>query len=169
MNCGWKGKTLKRNSVGSTWIPGRCFMIKDALKLFITDQILDEIVLQTNNYAKRHCYQENKMRLSTNTYHTDSVPWKPLKRIELEAFIGLLIQAGVRHTNHGSKNELSKINSNVPIYHATISLRRFKNLLRLFRFDDREHPNKSDRLLPIRLLLHRFPQQLLDTSHRRKI
>ena len=41
-----------------------------------------------------------------------------------------------------------------------MSLRRLKNLLRFLRFDDREHRNKSDRLSPIRLLLHRFAQQL---------
>lgn len=51
-------------SLRTTKVQGRLpaqFMLKkksdfkDAFKLFIiTDRILDEIVLQTNNYAKRH-------------------------------------------------------------------------------------------------------------------
>ena len=105
------------------------------------------------------------MQLTTNPYHTDSVQWKPLERIEFEASIGLLIQAGVRHANHESTNELREISNNVSIYHATMSLQGFKDLLRFLRFDDQEHRNKSSRLSPIQLLLHRFVQTTPSILH----
>ena len=96
--------------------------------------MITQNVVQTNDYAKQHFNQQNKVQLTTDTHCTGSVQWKPLERIEFEAFIALLIQAGVPHANHESTNELWEISNNVPIYHATMSLRRFKDLLRFLRF-----------------------------------
>jgi hypothetical protein len=92
--------------------------------------MLDEIVLQTNKYAKRHFDRRNQIRSNTSPYQSASVHWKNLDRIELEGFIGLLIQAGVRHANHESTTELWNISESLPLYHATMSLQRFKDLLR---------------------------------------
>ena len=37
---------------------------------------------------------------------------------------------------------------------------QFKGLLQLFRFNDRQRLDKSDRLAPIRFILERFVKQL---------
>ena len=50
--------------------------IKEAFKLFITDQMLDEIFVQTDNYAKRHLDQVSEVQLTTSTYHRNSVYFK---------------------------------------------------------------------------------------------
>ncbi len=80
--------------------------------------------------------------------------------MELEAFVGLLIQAGVGHSNHESITELWDIRKNRPIYRATMSLQRFRQILKFLRFDDRLERNKSDRLAPIRHIFDSFVKQL---------
>jgi hypothetical protein len=134
--------------------------IKEAFKLFITNEILNEIVLQTNEYANRHIDQQNQNRLNAGTNSTKSNKWKNLDCIELEAFLGLLIQAGVGHVNHESLTELWDISQSRPIYHATMSLQRFKQLLRFLRFDDRQRRDKLNRLAPIQYVLQCFMKQL---------
>lgn len=122
--------------------------IVDAFKLFLIDEILDAIVLHTNNYARRYYNQLNQKR-NAGIYKLKLIQWKELDRIELEAFLGLLIQAGTAHMSHRSIDELWDISKNCPLYHATMTLKRFQNLLRFIRFDDRLKRNKSDRLAPI--------------------
>lgn len=68
--------------------------IVDAFKLFFTNDISDAVVLQTNNYARRYFDQQNQ-RQNTAACHSKSIQWKEFDRVVLEAFIGLLIQAGV--------------------------------------------------------------------------
>ena len=63
--------------------------IVDAFKLFITDDILDEIVSQTNKYAKRPIDHVNQRRSDASPYRTAQTRWKDLDRIELEALIRL--------------------------------------------------------------------------------
>ncbi|CAF1167844.1 unnamed protein product [Rotaria sordida] len=134
--------------------------IVDAFRLFITEDILNEIVMQTNKYAKRFIDQENQRRLNNRNNHKQPVKWKQLDYIELEAFLGLLIQAGAEFSHHQSLVELWDISRSRPIYHATMSLERFKNLLRFLRFDDRQRRDKSDRLAPIRYVFQSFTKQL---------
>ncbi|CAF1384390.1 unnamed protein product [Adineta ricciae] len=134
--------------------------IIDAFKLFITDDILDEIVLQTNKYAKRHIDQVNQRRSNATSYRTTQIRWIDLDRVELEALIGLLIESGVRHSNHASTDELWDISRSVPVYHATMSMERFKYLMRFLRFDDRQRRDSADRRAPIRSIFQRFVKQL---------
>ncbi|CAF1224457.1 unnamed protein product [Adineta steineri] len=133
--------------------------IVDAFKLFLIDEILDAIILHTNNYARRYYNQLNQKR-NAGIYKSKLILWKELDRIELEAFLGLLIQAGAAHMNHRSIDELWDISKNCPLYRATMALKRFQNLLRFIRFDDRLQRNKSDRLAPVRYILESFAKQL---------
>jgi hypothetical protein len=132
----------------------------DAFRLFITKDILNEIVMQTNKYAKRFVDQENQRRLNIKNNHKQPIKWKELDYIELEAFLGLLIQAGAEFSHHQSLLELWDISRSRPIYHATMSMERFKHLLRFLRFDDRQRRNKSDRLAAIRYVFESFTKQL---------
>jgi hypothetical protein len=89
------------------------YTIVDAFKLFFINDILDIIVLQKNNYARRYFDQQNQRQFNADTHHSKLIKWKELDRIELEAFLGLLIQAGVSHTNHQSVEELWNIGKNL--------------------------------------------------------
>ncbi|CAF4730885.1 unnamed protein product, partial [Rotaria sp. Silwood2] len=106
---------LKRKSASITAIQ----TIVDAFRLFITEDILNEIVMQTNKYAKRFIDQENQRRLNNRNNHKQPVKWKQLDYIELEAFLGLLIQAGAEFSHHQSLEELWDISRSRPICHAT--------------------------------------------------
>lgn len=140
--------------------PGSVTLIQtmiEGFKLFVTNEMLDEVVLQTNKCARRYFDRQNQKGFDTGT---NSNKWKQLDRIELEAFLGLLLQGGVGHANHQSITELWDISRSCPIYHATMSSERFRNLLRFLRFDDREERNKSDRLAPVRCIFESFTKQL---------
>ncbi|CAF3081518.1 unnamed protein product [Rotaria sp. Silwood2] len=106
--------------------------IFDVFKLFFTNDILDEIVLQTNKYAKRYFTEQHYMQLNARNHQTKLTKWRDLDCTKLEKFIGLLIQAGVGHNNHESITELWGISKNRPIFHATMPLRRFKQLSQHF-------------------------------------
>ncbi|CAF3304581.1 unnamed protein product, partial [Rotaria sp. Silwood2] len=100
------------------------------------------------------------MQLNARNHQTKLIKWRDLDRTKLEVFIGLLIQAGVGHNNHESITELWGISKNRPIFHATMPLRRFKQLLQFLRFDDRRQRDKFDRLAPIRYIFQCFVKQL---------
>ncbi|CAF3757597.1 unnamed protein product [Rotaria sp. Silwood1] len=117
--------------------------ILDAFKLFLTHEILDEVVIQTNRYA------EHK-----------SSKWKLIDRIELESFIGLVVRAGLHRNNHESLSDLWDISQSSPLYRATMSLQRFRQFLQFLRFDDRQNYDKTDRLSPIRYIFELFIKQL---------
>ena len=146
-----KAKTGAVTSIGT---------IMDAFKLFITDEILNEIVWQTNRYAKRWLNQQEQKGSKFGASETKLYHWRNLDRVELEAFIGLLIQSGISHSNHESINQLWDISDSLPIYHATMSSHRFKEILRFLRFDDRQRRDKTDRIAPIRFVFERFTKQL---------
>ncbi|CAF1304382.1 unnamed protein product [Rotaria magnacalcarata] len=74
--------------------------IRDAFKIFFTNEILDQIVLHTNLYAKRYFDKKIRPQQDSNNIPLDSHCWKPVDRIELESFIELLIQSGV-HRKEG--------------------------------------------------------------------
>ena len=134
--------------------------VLDAFKLFFTNEILDQIVLHTNLYAKRYYDKKIRPQQDSNNIRFDSYCWKPVDRIELESFIGLLIQSGVHRSNHELLNDLWDISRSCPLYRATMSLQRFKHLLQFIRFDDTQTRDKSDRLGPIRYIFDIFTKQL---------
>ncbi|CAF1486160.1 unnamed protein product [Rotaria sordida] len=126
--------------------------ILDAFKLFSTNEILDQIVLHTNLYAKRYFDQKIRSQQDSNSIILDSHCWKPIDRIELESFIGLLIQSVVNRSNHELFYDLCNISQSRPLYRVTVSLQLFKHLLQFIRFDDQETRDKSDHLGPIRYI-----------------
>ncbi|CAF5212294.1 unnamed protein product, partial [Rotaria magnacalcarata] len=95
-------ETLKKNGVIWSIYPSleqsrtaAANTILDVLKLFFTNEMLELIVLHTNLYAKRYYDKKIRPRQDSNNIRSDSHFWKPVDRIELESFIGLLIQSGV--------------------------------------------------------------------------
>ena len=81
--------------------------------------------------------------------------WIDVDAVELKAFIGLLIAAGLLHLNHTKIDDLFAQDSpfHVPIFSATMSRTRFKSILSAIRFDDiktREKRRSTDKLAAIR-------------------
>lgn len=61
--------------------PTKVPSIFEAFKLFLTNEILDEIVFHTNRYAEQYFTMHRRLQ-------TDSRRWHPIDRLELESFIG---------------------------------------------------------------------------------
>ncbi|XP_037042530.1 piggyBac transposable element-derived protein 4-like [Bradysia coprophila] len=109
---------------------------EDAFFLYFNDFIITEIVKYTNIEAENHT--EN---------------WKPVDVIEMRAFFGLLLTAGHLKQNNTNYITLWSVKYGSPIFRATMSLVRFKLLLRFIRFDDkatRSIRRATDKLAPIR-------------------
>ena len=96
--------------------------ISDAFKLFLTNEILNEVVIQTNRYAEQYFDQNKRSKIDSNAIKSKSSKWKPIDRIELESFIGLVIQAGLHRNNHESLRDLWDISQSSQLYRATLSL-----------------------------------------------
>ncbi|KAF4514013.1 UNVERIFIED_CONTAM: hypothetical protein B566_EDAN018641, partial [Ephemera danica] len=110
----------------------------DAFLLFI-QPILRLIVMYTNMRAQRiH---------ADNDYNT---PWKDCDEVEIKAFIGLVLLAGVLRQSKHSLTELWSATVGPPIFRATMSLHRFKQLSRFLRFDDKDLRPADDKFAPIR-------------------
>lgn len=104
-------------------------------------QLLLNALTTTNNYAR------NRDANPTNS-------------TEIYALLGLLYLSGVGHVNHLNCEDLwSRNGYGVEMFHLTMSLQRFKFLLRCIRFDDKEtrlERRKTDELAPIRKIFEIF-------------
>ncbi|XP_049790133.1 piggyBac transposable element-derived protein 4-like [Schistocerca nitens] len=114
-----------------------------------TEDILDAIVRYTNQYIDT--VQEHFSR-ARDISHTDVT--------EIRAFIGLLYLAGAYRGNRQSLEELwGTEGDGVEKFSLVMSLKRFKNLIRCLRFDDRttrSQRKELDRLAPIREVFEKF-------------
>lgn len=109
---------------------------EDAFFLFFNDFIFSEIVKYTNIEAVNN-----------------TKDWKPVDVIEMRAFFGLLLTAGHLKQNNTNYITLWSKKYGSPIFRATMSLVRFKSLLRFIRFDDkttRSVRRATDKLAAIR-------------------
>ncbi|KAF4531538.1 hypothetical protein B566_EDAN018432 [Ephemera danica] len=120
----------------------------DVFMLFLVS-IIDEIVKFTNIEATR-VYE-------INSYKTE---WKPCDRIEMEAFIGLILMAGLMKDSKSSLNKLWSKDFGAAYFRATLSLHRFKQLLRYIRFDDRAERPADDKFAPIRNIFNIIVRKL---------
>ena len=136
---------------------GRKDSIKEVFQLYLCEEILSVVIRETNREAER-CYRE------WNSIHQDNQKrWKTFDWTECEAFIGLLLLAGVYRGNQESLEELWSRKYGRPIFLATMSLKRFKQLLRYCRFDNkntREERRATDKLAAIRDLWTMFVARL---------
>lgn len=100
----------------------------------------------TNKKARRVYEEYNK-----NNPTKKQLEWTDLTIREIEAFLGLLITAGVNHANSQCTADMWKTTS-YPLYRASMSINRFWNVLRFLRFDDantREERQRIDKAAPI--------------------
>ncbi len=123
--------------------------IADSYELFITPEIITIIATETNRRAV-------KVYTEWNNSHPDQQQareWKGTDSIEIKAFIGLLLLAGVHRSKNESLTELFSPSAGKAIFLATMSLDRFCTLMRFCRFDNidtRTQRMPDDKLAPIR-------------------
>lgn len=86
--------------------------------------------------------------------------WRSVSFDEMKAFYGLHIIGGMFKARHRSLEILWSERDGLPAYRATMSLRRFKEIKRCFRVDDRTKRNPEDPLSPVRYVWTVFSQKL---------
>jgi len=129
--------------------------------LYLTEDIISIIIRETNWEAER-CYKEwNNANLSNQKKRI------PVNWIEIDAFLGLLLLAGVYHARQEALHELWSRHSDRPrdrpIFLATMSVNHFKLLLRFCRFDNKvTHVQRraTDKLAAFRDVWTMFVAQL---------
>ena len=143
------GRTRRQNLV--THLPGVKNVARDARSplecwsLFFPDSVIQQIVDCTNDYLrlKRENFSRERDCKDTD-FH------------EINALIGLLYLAGVKKSQHINIDELWSTDGTAPeCFSATMSKRRFYQLLQALRFDrkvDRKDRLETDNLAPIRTL-----------------
>lgn len=112
----------------------------EVFQLFLTDPIIDQIVLHTNGEAIR-----------VQNVNPPTVRFTPVDNLEIRAFIAILLYAGVSKSSKENYNDLWHPIHGKPFYKATMRLERFKQILRFIRFDDkrtREERRRTDKAAP---------------------
>ncbi|KAJ8948866.1 hypothetical protein NQ318_013520 [Aromia moschata] len=126
---------------------------------FFDNEILNNIVNFTNIEIQK---ETEKFSRNRDIY--------PTNLDEVRALIGLLYLAGVRKANHLNTEDLWRTDgTGIEVFRLTMSLRRFRTLLRFIRFDDietRQERVALDKLAPIRTLFDHFNENLKNSySH----
>ena len=97
--------------------------IQSAFELFMTPSI-EKTILQMTNLEGRRVYGDE---------------WKDYDVTHLQAYIGLLILAGVYKSKGEATASLWAADTGRAIFPATMSLCKFHVFSRVIRFDDREN------------------------------
>ncbi len=120
--------------------------LRSTFDLFLTDEIIQHIVNMTNRHGRR-----------------SYTAWKDVDATELQAFIGLLLLAGVYRSRKESTDSLWDDQTGRTIFRATMSGKRFVELNAALRFDDkRTRPARcrNDKLAAIRTIWDKWNPRL---------
>lgn len=119
----------------------------DVYRQFLTDEILELMVTETNRYANQ------KLTIQPQSKHARVNNWIPTNVSEMKKFIGLLLYMGLvrmpKIQCYWSRNTVfyNKVCS------ATMSRNRFELLLRMWHFADNSIAQKGDRACKYKTLL----------------
>lgn len=131
--------------------------IRETFDCIFNDEMRNIIVTETNRKA-------NSIFDADNEKYPDKPPkiWKSLTIEELNAYLAVLITAGVHHSNKEHLNELWTDDS-LPLYRACTGKNRFKAISRFLRFDDfntREERLKTTKAAPIANIFNKLNENL---------
>ncbi|KAL0183256.1 hypothetical protein M9458_022631, partial [Cirrhinus mrigala] len=121
--------------------------IKSTFELYFPDDIKEIFIKMTNFEGKRVCRDT----------------WKDVDWTDLQAFFGLLFLAGVYRSHHEAVSSLWHGETGRPIFRATMPLKRFKTLSRVFSFYKRDKDRskqKKDKLAPVRNIWDKWVERL---------
>ena len=96
----------------------------NALELFLSEEILDEVCKCTNLEGRRVASSRRKQ-------------WNNVSKEELLAYFGLALLAGSEKQWDVSTRKLFGNDFSNPMYKATMSVERFEDIRRFLRFDDK--------------------------------
>ncbi|XP_048525053.1 piggyBac transposable element-derived protein 4-like [Dendroctonus ponderosae] len=123
----------------------------DAFNLYITDEMVDDIVANTNIYI------ENNKSSKMYSRERDS---KNTTKSEIKALLGALILIGIKKGSHTNCLELwDSDGTGLILLRALYSYKRFLFLMRSLRFDNiftRDERKLQDKLAPIRDFHQKF-------------
>lgn len=122
-----QGRTRSHNILRSCPgpVPGSTSISpKDAWDMFISDNIIDEVLKCTNLEGRRTAAAKGKK-------------WRSIDKEEFMAFIGLTLLAGGDKSWDVALRELFLDPLQNPMYKATMGLRRYEDIRRFIRFDDK--------------------------------
>lgn len=149
-------RRLSRNIMGR-YTPGPAHEARgvvdpgEAIKLFVTDAIVQECVTWTNKRI-----QLTAGRMATQRQAGTYGPTEPR---EILALLGVLIAAGQQRDNHLSLLEMWSAVTGCPLYRAAMSKGRFEFLVSCLRFDNpdtRVERLKEDKFAPVRKVWDMF-------------
>lgn len=106
-------------------------------RLFVTKDI-EKIIIMNSNIEGARVFGDK---------------WKEIDSVELSAYIGLLLLAGVFKSCNESTESLWNAETGRAIFRSTMSLQRFFHISRILRFDDREtrsYRREKDKFAAIR-------------------
>ncbi|KAL6465104.1 hypothetical protein MHYP_G00252370 [Metynnis hypsauchen] len=86
--------------------------------------------------------------------------WNDIHDECLDAYIGVLLLAGVYRSSNEATDSLWDASTGRNIFRATMSLQTFQMISRVLRFDNRDTRAKSDKLAPIRDVWEKWVQLL---------
>ncbi len=121
--------------------------IKSSFQLFLPESI-EGIILEMTNLEGKRVFEDT---------------WREIDLVDLQAYMGLLILAGVYRSNNEATKSLWDAESGRPTFWATMSLQQFHVLSRIIRFDDRDTRPvrwRNDKLAAIRNIWDRWVERL---------
>lgn len=123
----------------------------DCWNLFFSEEMLVSIVKNINTYIEAISEKYQRSRDA-----------KPTNLPEIKALFGLLYLAGIHKSNRLNTEELwNRDGTGVDLFWLTMSIQRFRFLLRVIRTDDkntRDQRRETDKLAPIRKIFDSFVQ-----------
>lgn len=139
---------ILRQTSGVNPSAGLLQAIADSFNLFLTEDMLLLVVRETNRHGRQAARDWNEANVEG-----ERRVWNETDVVELRAFVGLLLYAGAHKSGHESWNVMWSAKEGRPLYRATMSLNRAKELFRHMRFDNvntRTDRIRTDKLAPIR-------------------
>lgn len=122
---------------------------KDYILMFLR-HMMSEALIYSNLAGRR-------MVAAYNRSHPQSHKvWKNIDEIEMEAFIGLHLISGACKSQFQATDQLWSEIDGLPVYRATMSQKRFKQIKSCFRVDDPLRRNANDVLSPVRHVFENF-------------
>ena len=137
-------------------------LLYDYFKLYLTREIIQKIVQETNRYAEQYLRAND-----SNIRRTSLVKnWKPTTGDEIQTFLGLCILMGLIYKPRIWMYWSTDVFYSTPLFSQVMSRERFQFILRFLHFQNNEDPNHNpqdparDRLFKIRPMLDMFHQRL---------
>ena len=111
--------------------------------------VINEVI----DYVIHFIMQGRRTTAKWNYDHPDKrKTWNRVNRVEMEAFIGLLLLASAYKAQYRPVSELWSLKEGQPVFCATMCKQRFKSIKGAMRFNNSAQRDGSDRLPPVRFI-----------------